>query len=259
MQDLKITLIQSPLHWESPEANLAMFEEKIWKIDESTDIIVLPEMFTTGFTMNAEKLAEPLSFRTLKWMRQMAAQTKSVITGSIITKEKENFYNRLLWMEPDGNFSSYDKRHLFRMADEDKIYSEGKTKIIKEVKGWKVFPIICYDLRFPVWCRNKKNAYDLLICVANWPSARRHAWNTLLRARAIENISYVAGLNRTGTDGRQLEYSGDSAVIDFKGEDICNFVDREEICTEVLSYESLKEFRKKFPAHLDADDFEIKN
>lgn len=257
MQDLKVTLIQSPLHWESPGANMAMFEEKIWKIDQPTDLIVLPEMFTTGFTMNPSKVAEPMNYNACKWMKQQASQTGAVITGSVVIKDKGNYYNRLIWMELNGQFSIYDKRHLFRMAGEDQAYSFGTEKIIKEIKGWKILPLICYDLRFPVWSRNVNNQYDLLLYIANWPSARSTAWKTLLRARAIENISYVAGLNRVGEDGNGHMYSGDSAIINAKGEDLSNLHDQELISTVTLNYEELKDFRQKFPANLDSDRFDI--
>jgi omega-amidase len=257
MQDLKITLIQSPLHWESPGANMAMFEEKIWKIDQPTDLIVLPEMFSTGFTMNADKVAEPMNYNACKWMKQQASQTGAVITGSVVIKDKGKFYNRLIWMEPDGQFSIYDKRHLFRMAGEDKVYSYGSERIIKEIKGWKILPLICYDLRFPVWSRNVDNQYDLLLYVANWPAPRSTAWKTLLRARAIENLSFVAGVNRIGEDGNAHLYSGDSAIINPKGEDIFNGYDKEIISTTTLSLQELKEYRAKFPANLDSDKFDI--
>lgn len=257
MQPLNITLIQSALHWEKPDANMAMFEEKIWTIDKKTDLIVLPEMFTTGFSMNAEPLAEMMNFRAFKWMKQMASQTAAVIAGSVIIKEKGNFFNRLIWMTPEGNFFTYDKRHLFRMAGEDEIFTAGKDKIIVSLKGWKICPLICYDLRFPVWSRNVKNEYDLLLFVANWPSSRRIAWNTLLRARAIENLSYVVGLNRVGTDGKGIDYSGDSAVIDFKGEELIVLNNQENIQSCTLSNEDLIAFREKFPADRDADSFSL--
>jgi omega-amidase len=257
MQDLKITLIQSDLHWESADANLAMFEEKIWKINEQTDLIILPEMFSTGFSMNTKELAEPMNFKTFKWMKQQAAQTKAVVTGSVIIREGEKYFNRLIWMEPDGNFSYYDKRHLFRIANEDKFFNAGDKKIIKEIKGWKICPLICYDLRFPVWSRNINNSYDVLIYVANWPAARSIAWKTLLQARAIENISYVVGVNRLKEDGKGIYYSGDSVIIDPKGQKIIDLKDKEGIYTHTLSWEKLDSFRKKFPAYLDGDEFKI--
>ncbi|MFN3405261.1 MAG: amidohydrolase [Cytophagaceae bacterium] len=255
MQDLKITLIQTELHWQSAGANLSMLEEKLWTIEESTDLIILPEMFTTGFTMEAEKHAEHMNMASTKWLKQMSAQKNAVVTGSIIIKEENKFYNRLLWAEPEGKILYYDKRHLFRMAEENKIYSAGDKKLIRELKGWKVCPMICYDLRFPVWCRNVNLEYDLLLFVANWPAARSHAWKTLLRARAIENLAYVAGVNRVGRDGKGLEYSGDSAIVDMKGSTLKEITEAEGIIQYTLSRSSLDEFRVGFPANLDADSF----
>ncbi len=257
MQDLNIAFIQSDLHWESPAANRAMFEEKIWQINRMVDVIVLPEMFTTGFTMNAKSLAEPMSLHTFKWMKQMAEHTQSAICGSYIVQEDAVFYNRLLWMNPDGTFVSYDKKHLFRMAGEDEVYGSGDQKIIVPYKGWNICPLVCYDLRFPVWSRNVNNAYDVLLYVANWPQARIHAWNTLLRARAIENSAYVVGVNRLGIDGVQIPYIGQSACVDFKGEDLLNMHDQEGMGYVILSAQDLSDYRKKFPSWKDADHFTI--
>ena len=263
MQDLKITLIQSELHWEDIGANLAMFEEKIWQIGEPTDVIVLPEMFTTGFTMNAEKLAEMMNMRTFKWMKQIADQTGALLLGSFVANVHERFYNRLLWMEPGGNYKTYDKRHLFRMAAEHQTYTPGESLLIGYWKGWKICPLVCYDLRFPVWSRNRWNAslkkpnYDLLVYVANWPKVRINAWETLLKARAIENLSYVAGVNRVGLDGNGIEHNGQSAIMNPKGEPIFLVEDTQSIKTIELSANSLQAYRDKFPAFLDADDFSI--
>ena len=257
MQDLTITLIQSALHWESTDANLAMFEEKIWQIGRQTDIIILPEMFTTGFSMNAKALAEPMNFKTCRWLKQQAAQTKAVVTGSVIIRDADKYYNRLFWAEPDGYISYYDKRHLFRMAGEDMVYSAGEKKLIKEVKGWKVFPLVCYDLRFPVWSRNVNNEYDLLLYVANWPAARSGAWKILLQGRAVENLCYVAGVNRVGEDGNKHYYSGDSSIINYKGEVLFTLADQQTVHTQTISYTELQAFRHKFPANLDADGFTI--
>jgi omega-amidase len=257
MQDLKITIIQSDLHWENPGANISMFEEKIWKIREQADVIVLPEMFTTGFTMNAPALAEPMNLTAFKWMKQQAAQTGAVVTGSLIIKEKDRYFNRLIWMQPDGKFFMYDKRHLFRMAEEHQIYSPGREKLLVEWKGWKIRPLICYDLRFPVWSRNRQNEYDLLIYVANWPEARRLPWKTLLQARAIENLSYVVGVNRIGKDGKGITYCGESSIISPKGEVLWQKESSEEIVTYALSKAELASFRAKFPADRDADEFTL--
>lgn len=264
MQDLKITLIQSDLHWEEIEANLAMFEEKIWQIGaNTTDVIVLPEMFTTGFTMNAPRLAEHMNMRTFKWMKQMADQTGALILGSYIVRVHDRYYNRLLWMEPGGIYRTYDKRHLFRMDNEHKTYAAGESLLIGTWKGWRICPLVCYDLRFPVWSRNKwdhaakKLSYDVMIYVANWPTIRIDAWNTLLRARAIENLSYVVGVNRVGQDGAGVEYNGNSAVISPKGDPIFTNEGDETTRTIELNANSLHAFRDRFPAYLDADDFVI--
>jgi omega-amidase len=261
--DLNITLLQSDLHWQSVEANLAMFEEKIWQINEPTDLIILPEMFNTGFSMEVEKLAEPMNSKTFRWMRQMARQTQAVVTGSFIVRERIKFFNRLIWMEPSGDYDFYDKRHLFRMAEEHQSFSAGSQRLVKELKSWKICPLVCYDLRFPVWARNKadkdtgKLDYDLLIFVANWPQARINAWNTLLPARAVENLCFTAGVNRVGMDGKGIIYNGNSMVINPKGEKIEDLSDKEKISQVCLNYGELIKLREKFPTHLDADDFNL--
>jgi predicted amidohydrolase len=263
MQDLRVTIIQSDLHWEDIGANLASFEEKIWRIGQSTDVIILPEMFTTGFTMKANKLAEHMNMRTFKWMKQMADQTGALILGSFIANVHDRFYNRLLWMEPGGTFKTYDKRHLFRMADEQQIYAQGESLLIGHWKGWRICPLICYDLRFPVWSRNrwnpslKKLSYDLLVYVANWPMVRSNAWEALLPARAIENLSYAVGVNRVGIDGNGIEYNGQSSIIGPKGDSIFKVECIESIKTIELSSNALQAYRDRFPAYLDADDFSI--
>lgn len=256
-QNLKISLVQTNLHWENPTANLAMLEEKIFDINEPTDLIILPEMFTTGFSMKAEQFSEPMNLTATRWMKQMAAQTGAVITGSVIIKEGENYYNRLLWVTPEGEVDSYDKRHLFRMAKENDVYAEGTKRLVKTIKGWKICPLICYDLRFPVWSRNINLDYDLLIYVANWPQVRMYPWDSLLVARAIENQSYVVGVNRVGEDGNGFLHSGNSAVIDFTGKVLFREIDNEVIHHHTLDRSSLDEFRQRFPAYLDADSFVI--
>jgi predicted amidohydrolase len=262
---MHITYLQTDLHWQNPVANRAMLEEQIYSLPEATDLIVLPEMFTTGFTMNAQAVAEPMNLTTFRWLKQMSAQTGAVVTGSYIVQEKGSFANRLIWMEPTGTYDVYDKRHLFRMADEDKTYTAGTQRLMKEWKGWRICPLICYDLRFPVWSRNRvldatqpvRLDYDLLLYVANWPAVRRHAWKTLLQARAIENLSYVVGVNRIGLDGNGAPYSGDSTIIDFKGEVIVRHTDVAIAHQQTLSLEALQDFRAKFPAWLDADAFTL--
>ena len=267
---MNVTLLQPNLYWHDPVANRAMLEERIFVLPEQTDLIVLPEMFTTGFTMDARAVAEPMNLTTFRWLRQMATQTGAVVTGSYVVRDGSAFYNRLIWMQPDGEFDVYDKRHLFRMAGEDAIYTAGTRRIIKEWKGWRICPLICYDLRFPVWSRNTDFspsasthiaptfAYDLLLYVANWPAPRRNAWNVLLQARAIENLSYVVGVNRVGNDGNQQMYTGDSAVIDFNGDVLFRQSDAEVVYQQTLSLDDLQTFRSQFPANLDADEFIIR-
>lgn len=259
MTDLHIALIQSPLYWENIDANLAMFEEKIWQISGPADLIVLPEMFSTGFSMNARILAEPVNSKTFRWMKQQAAQTKAVITGSYIVREGNQFFNRLYAVFPDGGSYHYDKKHLFAIAGEGKDYTGGKDRLVFELKGWKIMPLICYDLRFPVWARSGSGdtgtyEYDLLLYVANWPRPRIHAWDTLLTARAIENTAYCAGVNRLGEDGVGAEYIGHSAVYDYKGEQM-TFSEQEEILQATLIYADLLSFRERFPFQKDADAF----
>ncbi|WP_138991062.1 amidohydrolase [Larkinella sp. C7] len=254
---LHLTLLQTSLHWENPTANRAMLEEKIFALPEKTDLIVLPEMFTTGFSMNAKALAEPMNLTTFRWLKQMAAQTDAVVTGSYIVQEQGQFYNRLIWMEPDGSFDVYDKRHLFRMAGEELIYAGGTKRLVKSWRGWNICPLICYDLRFPVWSRNAGLAYDLLLYVANWPAARSTAWNALLQARAIENLAYVAGVNRVGEDGNGHIYAGDSSLIDPKGEVLFRQNQTETVFQTTLSLDELSAYRERFPANRDADDFRI--
>jgi predicted amidohydrolase len=263
LENLKTSIIQTDLYWEDADANLAMLEEKIWQIGEQTDLIVLPEMFSTGFSMKAEKLAEPMNFKTFKWMSQMARQKNAAICGSYIVKESTNFYNRLYFVEPDGRFSFYDKRHLFRMGEEHNTYTQGKTRLVHNFRGWKIMPMICYDLRFPVWIKNhhEQNTdefeYDLLIFVANWPAPRTYNWETLLKARSMENQCYTVGVNRTGSDGEGIEYSGNSVVVDFKGQLLNNVSDQPAIETIELNLPALDAFRKKFPAYKDWDQFNI--
>ncbi len=255
--DLSVTIVQTELHWHNAAANRQMFQEKLAAAAPETDLIVLPEMFTTGFSMSAAELAEEPEGETLRWLQQMAQQHNAVITGSIIVRHDENYYNRLLWVRPDGTYEKYDKRHLFRMAKEHHTYTPGNEHLVVELKGWKIRPLVCYDLRFPVWSRNKSNSYDLLLYVANWPKVRNHAWRTLLQARAIENLAYVVGVNRVGTDGNNHPYSGDSAIIDPKGLKLLEVSEVEGVYTVSLSKQELISFREAFPAHLDADTFEL--
>lgn len=267
MKDLKLTLVQTQLHWESVEKNLSMFSEILNSIKEQTDLIILPEMFSTGFTMNTS-VAEKMNGKSIAWLKEKAKEKNGVITGSLMITENGKNYNRLIWMQPDGNFQTYDKRHLFRMANEQNHFTAGNKKLITTLKGWKICPLICYDLRFPVWSRNYSPSllgrvgegwYDILIYVANWPARRSLAWNTLLPARAVENQSYVVAVNRIGLDGHNVDYSGDSAFYNPLGEKLSKIQPNENKHeTIVLSWKFLQEFREKFPAAMDADDFEIK-
>lgn len=257
MENLRIAAIQSELYWENITANLAHFEEEIAKIETKPDVIILPEMFSTGFSMNSKTLAEPMNLTTFKWMKQMAAKTNALMIGSFIASENNLFFNRLLWMEPSGDFDTYDKRHLFRMGNENEHFSAGKNRLIRNWKGWNICPLVCYDLRFPVWSRNVNNEYDILIYVANWPQARAYAWSSLLVARALENQAYVVGLNRVGEDGLGLKYSGNSAIFDFNGKILATESIKSKIIEAELSKSELEAFRTKFPAYLDADDFSV--
>ena len=258
MQPLTVSIIQTDLFWENKKDNLRMLGEKIKGIKEHTEIVILPEMFTTGFSMNAATLAEPMSGETITWMQRTAAGQKIILTGSIIIKEENKFYNRMIWMLPNGDCGIYDKRHLFGYGKENEFYTAGNKRLIAQVKGWRINLQICYDLRFPVWARNKNNEYDLLIFVANWPERRSHAWKTLLVARAIENQCYVIGVNRTGNDANGLYYSGDSMVIGPLGEVLYHRADTEDVFTIMLDKEHLNDVRSKFPFLKDADDFDLR-
>ena len=253
--DLAITLVQTSLHWQQPEKNRQMLEQKLQNLPY-TDLVILPEMFTTGFSMQARELAEPTEGPTLAWMRKMAQEKAAVITGSLIVVENQRYFNRLFWVRPDGGFDTYDKRHLFRMAQEDQTYTAGNRHLLTELNGWRICPLICYDLRFPVWSRNTFG-YDLLLYVANWPERRSLAWRTLLHARAIENLAYVAGVNRVGDDQNGISYSGDSAVHGPEGDTLFWLAHEEYVKTLTLSAEKLRNFRMRFPANLDADKFTL--
>ncbi|MDB4582548.1 amidohydrolase [Draconibacterium sp.] len=254
MQALKITIIQPDIIWENPQANIAKYSRWIEKIRE-TDVIILPEMFTTGFSMNPEKLKESMKGLSIEWMKKVAAEQDASVIGSLIIEEDNQVFNRALWVFPDGKIEKYDKRHLYTMGQEHLHYSPGKEKIIVEFKGWKFCPLICYDLRFPVWARNLED-YDVVLFMANWPSPRHHVWKNLLISRAVENQSYCLGVNRTGTDGTGIKYLGDSACISPKG--LAEFMGEEEnIQTFEISYSELQNFRKDFPLLDDRDNFKI--
>lgn len=286
MSSLTITTIQPDLVWEDRAANLQRLEEKILSITEHTELVVLPEMFSTGFSMRPESLAEPMDGPTVTWMRDIAARRRIILTGSVIIREEDHYYNRLIWMLPNGEYGCYDKRHRFAFAGEDDHYTAGHKRLIASVKGWRILLLVCYDLRFPVWSRQApaepigKQAilpstesvpnqqappkpaepdleYDCILYVANWPERRSLAWKTLLQARAIENQAYVVGVNRVGNDGNAIYHSGDSMIIDPLGEILYHGHGKEETHTLTLQKDKLNEIRAKFPFWRDADHFTI--
>lgn len=262
MADFTVSLVQTDLHWHDPEANRASLAGQLADAlagPGRTDLVVLPEMFTTGFSMEAAAQAEPGEGRTLAWLREQAARYDAVVTGSVLLTEGGRYYNRLLWVRPDGSYSAYNKRHLFRLAGEHEVYTAGTARLLEEWRGWRILPLVCYDLRFPVWSRNTPAApYDLLLYVANWPHARRNAWNVLLQARAIENLAYVAGVNRIGADGLGQPYSGSSALLDMRGDYLAQAGGLPTVLTRRLRRHPLLELRQQLPALLDADEFELK-
>lgn len=257
-KDLKITLVQASLTWEAPHTNLKHLGELINSIRKnSTHLILLPEMFSTGFTMNAEKVAHSMKGEEVAWMLNFAKQKNAVICGSLVISEKGKYYNRLIWAQPDGKVLHYDKRHLFRMAEEHKTYSSGQKKLIVTLQGWKICPLVCYDLRFPVWSRTKGEV-DLMFYVANWPERRSYPWKQLLIARAIENQCFVAGLNRVGDDGKEIAYVGDSVALDPLGMPVSDIpLKKESVTTITLSKKQLLDLRKSFPVMKDNDNFKI--
>jgi len=255
--NLNITIIQTDLIWENPEQNRSHFFEKINALSSEVDLVILPEMFSTGFSMNPVEVAETMGGKTILWLKTLAKEKNTAITGSIIIKENGNFYNRLIFVFPSGEIKTYDKRHTFTLAGEDKVYTAGNKKLIVDYKGWKICPLICYDLRFPVWARNTEN-YDLLIYIANWPKPRINAWNTLLKARAIENMSYCIGVNRVGLDVNGYEYTGNSAAYNSLGKEIST-IKPNEIITEIITLEKedLLKTREKFRFLDDGDNFTL--
>jgi len=257
MKDLRVTTVQADLIWEDATANRNAFAEQLLPIAGKTDLIILPEMFSTGFSMHPAPLAEPMDGPTVSWMADMAQQTNAVLTGSLIIEDNGHYYNRLIWMPPNGSVQYYDKRHLFTMAGEHETYTAGTQLLLTEVCGWKVCPLVCYDLRFPVWSRNTEGC-DLMFYVASWPSKRDYAWKSLLLARAIENQCFVIGVNRVGEDGNGYQYSGDSRVIPPLGDRLLYAgTDKAELITHVLSAGLITEVRERFPFLLDRDSFII--
>jgi omega-amidase len=266
MKDLRIALIQTDLSWEDIAANLSMLDKKISTIRSEVDLIVLPEMFSTGFSMRPAMLAEGVDGTAVQWLREKAVERNCVITGSLMIYDIDagikKYYNRLIWMKPDGSYESYDKRHLFSMSDEPKEYTPGDKRLIQSIGGWKICPMICYDLRFPVWSRNaishdREAAYDVLIYVANWPERRSLAWRTLLQARAIENQCYVIGVNRVGKQDDDVNYSGDSSLVGPLGDILYRKEYEEDVAVVEINYEELMKIRRQFPFLKDADEFNL--
>jgi len=259
MSDLTVSFIQTELHWHAAAANRAAIEQHLAQLAGSTDLIVLPEMFTTGFSMEAPGQAETMDGPTVAWLRAQAAAHHAVMTGSVIIEENGRYFNRLLWVRPDGSLRQYDKRHLFTLAGEQHTYTPGTARLVADWRGWRICPLVCYDLRFPVWSRNQPvEPYDLLLYVANWPAVRRTAWTTLLRARAIENVACALGVNRTGRDGRGHDYAGDSALLDAQGNYLVEAGETAGVFTHTLRREELEEFRARFAALNDGDGFELR-
>ena len=252
---LKIALIQSDLVWENPKQNRHHFSTKINKLSEPVDLIILPEMFTSGFTMNAKQVAETMTGETLSWMKTLSKEKDAAITGSLVIEEHSSFFNRLVFVQPDGTIHYYDKRHTFTLAGEHNVYKAGQNNIIINYKGWKIKPLVCYDLRFPVWARNVED-YDLIFYVANWPKVRIKAWDTLLQARAIENMSYCIGVNRVGLDGNAYEYSGHSAAYDVLGKRI-DAIPYDKEATEIITLDKthIETYRNKLGFLNDQDQF----
>ena len=264
MHDLRISLVQGATRWHDPAGNRAYYAELIAPLANETDLVILPETFTSGFSNDAIDKAEDMDGPTVAWIREQAAVLDAAVTGSVQLRTDEGVFNRLLWVTPDGGLQHYDKRHLFRYAGEHKRYAAGDKRLTVEWKGWRINPLVCYDLRFPVYSRNRYDVeregqpdFDLQIFVANWPAARAHAWKTLLRARAIENLCYVAAVNRVGEDGNGLEYSGDSALIDFLGQPLMETTGEEGVVNSVASAAGLAAYRERFPAMLDGDAFSL--
>jgi len=256
MKDLTISLVQTALVWQQAEVNCQHITKMLTDAATKSDLIILPEMFNSGFTLDATKVAESMSGDTVAWMKQLSADLNAAVTGSLVIRENDTNYNRMVIAYPDGQCQWYDKKHLFRMANEHQRYGSGDERVIVKWRDWRIALYVCYDLRFPVWCRNQ-NDTDLMLFVASWPAVRAFPWQTLLRARAIENLCYVCGVNRIGTDANHIEYQGDSAVLDMAGRDICQLADADCIKTVTLSAESLNSFRDAFPAFLDADTFSV--
>ncbi|GGA17659.1 amidohydrolase [Dyella nitratireducens] len=262
MQTLNVSLVQGATRWHDAPANREYYGALVRRVAGQSDLVVLPETFLSGFSNDTRASAEGMDGEGVAWMRALAGEVGAVVTGSLAIREGDKVYNRLIWARPDGTYAQYDKRHLFRMAGEHTRYGGGSERLIVELKGWRILPQVCYDLRFPVWLRNRRLEsaaggmdYDLALFVANWPAPRRQPWRTLLRARAIENLAYVIGVNRIGVDGNDLPYAGDSVVIDSVGEPLVELGPQEQVVTVAIDPSPLLQHRERFPAWMDADDF----
>ena len=254
---INIAIVQTDISWEDHSKNIILYNSKLSKLDKSTDLVILPEMFSSGFSMNIDRIKQTMDGEVVTWMRNTAIQKNIAILGSVAIEEDNKVYNRAIFTMPDGSLEYYDKRHLFTLADEHKYFEKGNKRVIINYKGWKIMPLICYDLRFPVWSRNN-NEYDILIYIANWPNKRRTAWNNLLKARAIENMSYTIGVNRIGNDNNDIYYTGDSTVINPEGVDIVSPIEKNECLREVsLSKNNLSDIRDKYSFLSDRDNFDI--
>ena len=256
MQPLTVSLLQTYTHWHDAEANRALFDGLFAQVPDAAQLVVLPEMFSTGFTMDSSQVAESMEGATVAWMRERAQSLGKVLCGSVVIRAADQYFNRFIWAMPEGELRWYDKRHLFRMANEHEHYAAGSERITLELYGWRICPAVCYDLRFPVWLRNRGD-YDVLLVVANWPAARRVAWQSLLRARAIENQAYCVGVNIVGDDGNGSHYAGGSGVYAHDGEELSECGNTPSVVTQVLPWQSLQEAREQFPVNLDADDFTL--
>lgn len=258
MQPLTVSMIQTSTHWHDAAANREMFNNWLDQVPHQADLVLLPEMFSTGFTMDSAAVAESMRGETVTWLTEQAVARAKALCGSVVIAAEGEYFNRLICAMPNGELVTYDKRHRFRMAGEHEHYQAGGEKVVFEIAGWRICPMVCYDLRFPVWFRNTGD-YDALICVANWPAVRQHAWNTLLRARAIENQAYVAAVNIVGRDGADVDYRGGTAVYSPEGETMAELFDSEQIVTCVLDPEPMVRLREQFPVWQDADNFSLKS
>lgn len=256
MRALNVALVQTAPHWHDAARNRSLFNDLIAQVGDGADLVVLPEMLSTGFTMASSEVAETMDGETVAWMRALAAERGVHVAGSLVIQDGGRYFNRLVWMPPNGRATVYDKRHLFRMADEHEHYAAGSKRVVVQLGDWRIRLTVCYDLRFPVWLRCEED-YDALLCVANWPKARQIAWNTLLRGRALENLCYIVAVNRIGRDGNGVEYRGGSAVYGPEGQVLVEVFDSEAVAHASLDLGALRAYRERFPAWRDADRFTV--